>query len=109
MCLFLKESGENVADNKKAKGRREGGEDDNDDSLGEDNGRSPRRRLTRVRMTIPLEMMVGILLIGDVVDIVELGRQDSVAARSESPTRNTRMDSRKAEVAERGHQKRRKT
>ena len=39
--------------------------------------RSPRRRLTRVRMTIPSEMMVGILLIGDVVDIVEFGRQDS--------------------------------
>jgi len=36
---------------------------------------SPRRRLTRVRMTIPSEMMVGILLIGDLVDIVELGRQ----------------------------------
>jgi len=39
--------------------------------------RSPRRRLTRVRMAISSEMMVGILLIGDVVDIVELGRQDS--------------------------------
>ena len=47
MCLFLKDRGENVADNKKAKGRREGGDDnnddglgddDNDDSLGEDNG-----------------------------------------------------------------------
>ena len=38
MCLFLKERGENVTDNKKAKGRREGGEDDNDDGLGEDDG-----------------------------------------------------------------------
>ena len=33
----------------------------------------------------------------------------AAAASSESPTRNTRMASRKAEVAEKGHQKRRKT
>ena len=38
MCLFVKERGENVADNKQAKGRREGDEDDNDDGLGEDDG-----------------------------------------------------------------------
>ena len=30
----------------------------------------------RVRMMIPSEMMVGILLIGHVVDIVVLGSQD---------------------------------
>ena len=33
----------------------------------------------------------------------------AAAASSESPARNTRMASRKAEVAEKGHQKRRKT
>ncbi len=33
----------------------------------------------------------------------------AAAASSESPTRNTRIASRKAEVAEKGHQKRRKT
>ena len=31
---------------------------------------SPRIRLTKVRMTIPLEMMVDVLLRGEVVDIV---------------------------------------
>jgi hypothetical protein len=33
----------------------------------------------------------------------------AAAASSESPAKNTRMASRKAEVAEKGHQKRRKT
>ena len=51
-------------------------------------------------------MMVGILLIGEGVDIVELGRQDSAAASNERPTRNTKMASRKTKVAEKGHQKR---
>ena len=41
------------------------------------------------------------------VPAASIGR--AAAASSESPARNTRMASRKAEVAEKGHQKRRKT
>ena len=41
------------------------------------------------------------------VPVARIGR--AAAASNESPARNTRMASRKAEVAEKGHQKRRKT
>ena len=105
MCLFLKERGENVADNKKAKGRREGGDDDNDDGLGK-NMDIIWTRMMMQRSCLLDWMMVGILLIGEGVDIVELGRQDSAAASNERPTRNTKMASRKTKVAEKGHQKR---
>ncbi len=38
---------------------------------------SQRKQLTRVRMKMALELEVDILLIGDIVDIVVLGRHES--------------------------------